>query len=234
MVLCMSNLYYIHYNSETVSGRRFTQTMAGLEQMRFLIVWANLVGFLPFRMELDSTTGKFLRFAFSLTHPWTWWLIISFLLRVALTITVVLPQSEGLATIGLTLFFICFYIGSLMTFAPYLLLFRWKDLARAAKQLHKFDRIIGDSSNWPCTTKRRIAIGLCVNITNVSFFIGISSIYIFQLTENYFCKGFTHIFNRNDTNHKQILGIWYPSDNDLHVVITNLLLLFCPLQYLLL
>ena len=157
--------------------------MAGLEQSRFLMVWANLVGFLPFRMELDSATGKFRRFAFSLTHPWTWWLIISFLLRVALHFIANLPELEGLATIGQTLCSISFHTSSLNLLFPYLLLLRWKDLARAAKQLHKFDRTIGDASSWPCTTKRRIAIGFCGVIICVSLHFH-QLISTLQLKEN--------------------------------------------------
>ena len=51
---------------------------------------------------------------------------------------------------------------------PYILVWRWKDLAAAAGYVHKFDRIAGEVGNWPCQTKRRILTGLVLTYALVS------------------------------------------------------------------
>ena len=49
--------------------------MEGLVGLRPFVWLGQLSGFLPFRMEVEPETGKFLRFRFSFRHPLTWFYI---------------------------------------------------------------------------------------------------------------------------------------------------------------
>ena len=53
------------------------RAMDKLTNLRPFVWFCQLIGFIPFRMELDSETKKFQRFSFSLRHPLTWWFTIT-------------------------------------------------------------------------------------------------------------------------------------------------------------
>lgn len=150
--------------------------MAGLERLRILLLWTNVTGLLPFRMELDRDSGKFHGFLFSYRHPLTWWLVIWLTLQLAIFAVVhvnimpILCQQE-LAPIVKNTFLVQHANSFVFCFSPDLILFRWKNLATAVKYVNKFDRIVGDSGNRPCQTKRRIGIGLVLAATHVGSFI---------------------------------------------------------------
>ena len=51
--------------------------MDKLTNLRPFVWFCQLIGFIPFRMEVDSETKKFQRFSFSFRHPLTWWFSIT-------------------------------------------------------------------------------------------------------------------------------------------------------------
>ena len=51
--------------------------MDKLTNLRPFVWFCQLIGFIPFRMEMDSETKKFKRFSFSFRHPFTWWFFIT-------------------------------------------------------------------------------------------------------------------------------------------------------------
>ena len=53
------------------------RAMDKLTNLRPFVRLCQLIGFIPFRMEVDSETKKFQRFSFSFRHPLTWWFIIT-------------------------------------------------------------------------------------------------------------------------------------------------------------
>ena len=50
--------------------------MEGLAKLRPLVRFCQIVGFFPFRMEMDLQSGKLKKFTFSYRHPVTWWFIV--------------------------------------------------------------------------------------------------------------------------------------------------------------
>ena len=68
--------------------------MAGLEELRFLIVWGNVIGVFPFRMELDPFTKKYKQFTFSFKHPLTWWFLFCSILQIIPPIYLVLSYKD--------------------------------------------------------------------------------------------------------------------------------------------
>ena len=155
-----------------VSELRLIHTMAGLERLRSLILWANVVGVLPFRMDLDPVTGKFRRFTFSWKGPFVYWSVIMLTIQTSLTVYLQFQKgaldisSEVPLTQKITMI-VMQYDFVLLSFVPYLLLYRWKNLEAAVKYAHKFDRMIDDEANRPCKTKRRIVIGITLSAANV-------------------------------------------------------------------
>ena len=158
-----------------VSELRLIHTMAGLERLRSLILWANVVGVLPFRMELDSVTGKFRRFTFSWKDPFVYWPVLFFAIHTSLIIyrhlmTAPFIFSTELPLTHLFTSIILYYDYDFISYVPYLLLYRWKNLEATVKYAHKFDRMIDDEANQPCKTKCRIVIGITLSATLVGWF----------------------------------------------------------------
>ena len=150
--------------------------MTDLERTRILVRWSNVIGVQPFRVELDADTGKFRRFNFSWRHPVTWWFVVSTVLMAVIAWFVfdiyVTLQSSIYETESPTIAKVVYPIlqlGSFLTIInPYMLIWRWKDLAEAVKWVHKFDRAVEDVGNLPCQTKRRILFGLLSTYALVS------------------------------------------------------------------
>ena len=141
--------------------------MAGLERFRGLVLWGNVAGFLPFRMELDRDSGKFRRFTFSWRDPLVYWLITSFVLQTFLNVyfefKLYIERNQFLAPLNATLqitYHIMRHYLTVLSYVPYLLLYRWKDLQAATKYALKFDRMMSDVTHKPCKMKRRIFIGV--------------------------------------------------------------------------
>ena len=51
-------------------------TMEGLAKIGPFVRICQLIGFIPFRMEIDPQTKTFRRFTFSMRDPLTWWFIV--------------------------------------------------------------------------------------------------------------------------------------------------------------
>ena len=139
--------------------------MAGLERFRGLVLWGNVAGFLPFRMELDRDSGKFRRFTFSWRDPLVYWHIILFVLQTFLVVYLELTskRTQYLASLNPNLqitYHVMRHYLTVLSYVPYLLLYRWKDLQTAVKYAIKFDRMMSDVTHKPCKMKRRIFIGV--------------------------------------------------------------------------
>ncbi len=146
--------------------------MAGLERLRLLIQWGNVVGIQPFRMELGANTGSFQGFKFSWKHPWTCWFLFSCLLHTSCFIYLRFPSEyspnqEDLSIITKIAYFTIQYNYFVLALGPYLLLFRWKNLATVVNNVRKFDQMVGPTGTQSCTTKRRIVIGITMTIVKV-------------------------------------------------------------------
>ena len=157
--------------------------MAGLERLRWLVWFCNVTGVLPFRMEIDSKTKKFERFAFSWCHFVTWWfiLIVSiYILIIVLFFKIFLDvyysftdNQSTLTTFSMFLFMIT---NSATHLCPRILIFQYRNLQKASDYIKKVDQLISKVGKWPCTSKRRIIIGMLPIFITVTLYFA----YAFQ------------------------------------------------------
>jgi hypothetical protein len=141
--------------------------MAGLEHLRWLVWFCNVTGVLPFRMENDRKTKKFERFTFSWCHLVTWWFIMIvsfysltsvFFFKIFLDVYYSFADNQSkLTTFSMFLFMIT---NSVTHLCPRILIFQYRKLQKASDYVNKVDQLIGKVGKWPCTSKRRIIIGM--------------------------------------------------------------------------
>jgi hypothetical protein len=199
--------------------------MADLERLRWLVWFINVCGMAPFRLEVDRESRKFDRLAFSFCHPVTWWFVVVLILQITMfalmakTSTVSFYQliaNESTLTIC-TLVLQAISL-SIIFVTPRMVPFYYKHLTKAFAYIKKVDDIIGQTGNWPCTSKRRILVGFifvilivslikCKLVTNInklnsmqyiSFFMAVLPSYskAFPLAETtqYYLIGFLLLF----------------------------------------
>jgi hypothetical protein len=168
-----------------ISGTR--SKMAGLERLRWLVWYNNMNGLMPIRMEVNRTTKKFERLVWSYGHPVTWWFFLVATVQTVLLIwskMVFVPHFSAIFTndSALTIFSVVTlsfaYIGSY--YSPRLIILQFKNLAEATTYIRKFDQVIAQFGQWPCTSNLRIIGGFFI------IFLSVSQTKLIYLNIHYF------------------------------------------------
>ena len=151
--------------------------MAGLESFRWMMWYMNICGMTPLRMEVNHKTKKFERVSFSYCSISTWWfftliiiqLVLSVLIgsKVAIAFFHFLTNVPPLTIFTLTLQFVS---SGIILNTPRLILLYYNKLAECANYQKKFDNIIDQFGQWPCTSKLRTVFGIFVVILSVRHF----------------------------------------------------------------
>jgi len=149
--------------------------MADLERLRWLVWFINFCGMAPFRLEVDRKSKKFDRLAFSFCHPVTWWFVVVLISQITMfalmakTSTVSFYQLiANESTLTICTLVLQSISLSIIFVTPRMVPFYYKHLAKAFAYIKKVDDFIGQTGNWPCTSKRRILIGFIFVILIVS------------------------------------------------------------------
>ena len=158
----------------------------GQERLDLLVRWCQLIGLVPFRMERDAESGRFLRFSFSWRHPLTyWWLTCKILyvtayvwhilhrlilieggtIRSQSTDAELLVQVVGIVFAAITCLFI-----------PETLVFRFSYFSKASRYLHEFDTLLEDHHVPACSTRKFTVTGI---VSALILVFGPFSLYVF-------------------------------------------------------
>ena len=142
----------------------------GQERLDLLVRWCQLIGLVPFRMERDAESGRFLRFSFSWRHPLTyWWLTckilyvtayVSYNLNRWTTLEKKVAIYQSTKTEILVLFVGTVFSATTCLFIPETLVFRCSYFSKASRHLHEFDTLLEDHHVPACSTRKFTVIGI--------------------------------------------------------------------------
>jgi len=152
----------------------------GQERLDLLVRWCQLIGLVPFRMERDAESGRFLSFSFSWRHPLTYWWLSSKILYVVALYFNMKSVWEGKFVssteepIGVKM--IDLISNNILHFTafitPEILVSRWALFSKASRILGEFDTMIEKLDFPSCSTRKRSVIG----IVSISLMVLISVI----------------------------------------------------------
>lgn len=155
--------------------------MSVFEQLRPFVSLCQACGMIPFTVEQDLISKKFVRFTFSLKHLTTWWFIL--LLVLQLTVSVGLIYSSMSQTISLSIdpdlpiMMMAVVFGvNWVSISSQFLISRWivshyRQLRRAVEAIQEVERLFGDPfirQHKSSVMTRFIIIGFILVVTTVS------------------------------------------------------------------
>ena len=138
----------------------------GMERLRLLFCYCNVVGLFPFRMVINKDTNEFKRFDNQWRHPSNWWfatLLIAQIVYIIWTIywQIFLFLSESkLPTIYLFIYTLHLSDYVLMIAIPRIFLFHFRNLETALETLHQITRLLPKNSHTSCGINRRLVVGI--------------------------------------------------------------------------
>ena len=140
--------------------------MSALEELRPFFRFCQLVGFLPFRMEIDKRTRRFQQFSFSWRNPITWWCVALSLIQLILcyfTLSPTLGDPEliklpTIINISLSISGIIYFLVELSS--RYWLAARFSALRNAIQLMRQVEQNLEEHPDCKCTIKRRMIVGL--------------------------------------------------------------------------
>lgn len=154
--------------------------MSVFEQLRPFVSLCQACGMIPFTVEQDLISKKFVRFTFSLKHLTTWWFIL--LLVLQLTVSVGLIYSSMSQTISLSIdpdlpIMMAVVFGvNWVSISSQFLISRWivshyRQLRRAVEAIQEVERLFRDPfirQHKSSVMTRFIIIGFILVVTTVS------------------------------------------------------------------
>ena len=131
--------------------------MEGLAKIGPFVQICQLIGFIPFRMEIDPQTKTFRRFTFSMRDPLTWWFIVlkifalgalSFSLYTTLFSSPIDPMLKDEAVSLKEISFVCQTIIAIaFDFTLQFVMIRYSNLGNAIEFIKKADETLESVSN---------------------------------------------------------------------------------------
>ena len=163
----------------------------GQERLDLLVRWCQLIGLVPFRMERDAESGRFLRFSFSWRHPLTyWWLTwkIIYIAAIVFYNTAKCFYIEERASQFQSKEVLVFVVGVALTtatrfFIPETLVFRCSYFSKASRHLHEFDTLLEDHHVPACSTRKFTVIGI---VSALVLVFGPLCLYVFGELNDFF------------------------------------------------
>lgn len=153
--------------------------MSVFEQLRPFVSLCQACGMIPFTVEQDLISKKFVRFTFSLRHLTTWWFIL--LLVLQLTVSVGLIYSSMSQTISLSIdpdlpIMMAVVFGvNWVSISSQFLISRWivshyRQLRRAVEAIQEVERLFGDAfiRQHKSSVMTRFIIGFILVVMTVS------------------------------------------------------------------
>ncbi len=158
-------------------------SMSALEELQQFVSLCHACGMIPYVMEYDSITKKFVKFTFSFKYFTTWWFIsVSVLLCSVLCVLMysVMTILLGLLTnnnvpIKVPIIFGVNSVGFFTLFLVYrLMVLRFRRLRSAVRAVQEVERLFGNSKSYTehkKTIKKRFLIGFSFVVIAVSYFL---------------------------------------------------------------
>ena len=165
----------------------------GQERLDLLVRWCQLIGLVPFRMERDAESGRFLSYSFSWRHPLTyWWLTckilyvtayVSYNLNRWTTLEKKVAIYQSTKTEILVLFVGTVFSATTCLFIPETLVFRCSYFSKASRHLHEFDTLLEDHHVPACSTRKFTVIGI---VSALVLVFGPLCLYVFGELNDFF------------------------------------------------
>lgn len=169
--------------------------MSVFKHLRPLVSLCQACGMIPFTMEENVISNKFVRFTFSFRHRTTWWFMVLFVLQFGLQFVMVklsVSILDGLINDENVPMTVTILSGiTMFSYTAQILLSRWivlnyRKLRNAAKALQEVERLFGEKfiEQHQCFLGYRFIIAVTLIVTTVSFRSNwiklVFSHYIFQ------------------------------------------------------
>jgi Kef-type K+ transport system membrane component KefB len=154
--------------------------MSVFEHLRPLVSLCQACGMIPFTMEENVISNKFVRFTFSFRHRTTWWFMVLFVLQFGLQFVMVklsVSILDGLINDENVPMTVTILSGiTMFSYTAQILLSRWivlnyRKLRNAAKALQEVERLFGEKfiEQHQCFLGYRFIIAVTLIVTTVSF-----------------------------------------------------------------
>lgn len=158
--------------------------MSALEQLSSFVSFCQACGLIPYTMEYDSITKKFVRFSFSFRHLTTWWFILIATLQLVTPYLIIkIPQSfikelktdhNAPITINILISVVGFSLLSHFLVSRWMILFRYRRLQSVVKLAQKVEKLLiydGTFISQKNSVSKRFVVGFILIIILVSYIL---------------------------------------------------------------
>lgn len=154
--------------------------MSPIEQLGPFVSFCQACGLMPYTMEYDSTTKKFVKFQFSFKHFTTWWFILIIVLPTVIPLSissaqkVVIKDLTANSPVTVSILFLTVLFGYFLQLllSRWMMLFRYYRLKRAvsiARTTEKLLLLENGHTAPKSSVLRRFVIGFILIIITVRY-----------------------------------------------------------------